>query len=191
MLVLYESRDSGASLTPMWSGQSPFVVSGIRLYADFLETYIIGIHSLASDNCKRFSTQTAGDYIMTDLNVPQTISGTSRTATMTHYYSEFGNAMFSMYAWTNSGSRMYAQNYPEYSNGWADYGALPETPIDVVFPDTPDSPRFVFGFGGNTPEKVWIVLCDTSGLWNQHQTIWNSPLVSGSAITDLECVRFI
>lgn len=195
MLVLYESRNSATSLIPMWSGMSPFVVSGIRLYADYADTYIVGNHEgVLGKYLSRFETATAGVYPRHDLTPPQDDPTNDRVGVMTHYYSELGFAIWSAFAWTSSGTHLYAQGYPEiadYPAAWQDYGALPRSPIDVVFPDTPDSPRFVFGFENDTPEKIYIVLCDTSGLFNRYATNWLPPLASGSAITDLECVRFI
>lgn len=185
-VVLYESKDFGISLNPLWSG-SVFFPQNIQIYADIFDTYIVGLNSIFNNFLTKIDTSPDGGYTVTDYGE----FTTSSPLQMTHYFGEIGLAQYSVVIETTSTLYLMATEYPEQPNAWVSYyPPLPQSAIDVVFPDMVDSPRFVIGFQGNTPEKVYVVLAQDQYLSVRYATDWTA-LASGSSIKDLEVVRFI
>jgi hypothetical protein len=182
---MYESKDFGLTLNPLWSGIAFFPLN-IQLYADIFDVYIVGLHSIVNTFLSRIDTSPDGAY--TILNVePPTTEGRLE---MTHYFNDFGFSQYSVVLEVDGEHNLMATFYPEYPGAWTTFAPVPGSPIDVVFPDMPDSPRFVVGFSGNSPHKVWIISATDEGLTVQYPTNW-SAMISGAMVKDLEVVRFI
>lgn len=184
-LVLYESKNFGQTINPIWSGQV-FIIQNQQIYADIFDVYLVGLHSIVNTFLTRIDTSPVGGYTTLNLEPPTTDAHLE----MTHYFGDFGLAQYSVVIEADGNHNLMATLYPEYPGFWTTFAPVPGSPIDVIFPDMPDSPRFVIGFSGNSPQKVWIVSATTSGLNIQYATNW-SAMISGAMVKDLEVVRFI
>jgi len=103
-----------------------------------------------------------------------------------NYITEFGMAWYTALVSTPTGDMWYGP-YPENTDSWIQVDGVSPTPIDVVFPDMPQSPRFLVGVSGNP----WaIIVYAPSGLAGRLNTNW-SVMNSEATVTDLEATRII
>ncbi len=123
---------------------------------------------------------------------------------MAHYLNEYGSSVASValnaeaqtdlpLASGNLGgpTEFYTSVYAEFPDSWVTQSGYPNrSPADVASPDFPDSPRFLIGWSGNSPEKVLVVPVTGAILGTRYATNWTT-LSSTAAVTDLESVRII
>ena len=191
-LVLLESRTAASGFYPIWSGLPPLLPQLSKIYADTLDTYIEGPYKPldASSWLLRVNTREPA-YLAEETHPPAAANSMGLLAV--HYWGEGGYAVYTAAVAVSGNKNLFASNYPEYQYQWTDCGG-PNTAsgnaVDIVFPDTPNSPRFLIGIDGADSEHVLVVLADSPGLINRYPTNWTAMSGIGS-VTDLECVRFI
>jgi hypothetical protein len=187
-LVVWETLDSFESKNVIWSGFSYAYPSGINLYSDIFDLYIVGLHS-SLGNYLTVIDKVEGDYTVIDASPPSE----TREAIMTHYLNEIGYAQYSAYV-EISGSKMFISYYPENTDGWQivfpiNVSGESNLGVDIVFPDTPNSPRFLVGT--KIPGSAIIVmLADDPLLMNRYPSTFIGFIPSG-ILTDIEAMRFI
>jgi hypothetical protein len=198
--MVFETKNTGITWIPIYSGMSVYLASGVRLYADVLDTYICGVHSPAQKYLTRIDTRPGNNYTTSDCNPAPAIN--NALLMMTHYLNEIGMAAYSI-AVEVSGTKMYTSYYPEGDEDWTEVvgvGSKKAGPsneyesnrgVDVVFPDTPNSPRFLVGTSYPlTVSGIIVILANTEDLLNRY----SSNLIgfdATSILTDIEVMRFI
>lgn len=193
-LVVWESRDSWDTPQPVWSGISPFTASGLKLFSDIFYTYIIGTYnSWIGNNLLRLDTQEREEVTILPYEGEE-IGPTSDISkfVMCHYINDIGLAQYSVMIEQNYDTgvdKLFSTIYPEFQDGWQEFPQIFGVPIDIVFPDIPESPRFVVGITEQPLEHV-IVILTTPGLGTRLNSNW-SAMISGAIVTDLEAIRFI
>jgi hypothetical protein len=189
-LVVLESRNSADSVYPIWSGVTPFILSYLKLYTNTFDTYICGPYTPFGGYLLRINTYN-GLYNATEVR-PPVASGLARGLSVSHYWGESGYAVYSAAVETSGNKTMFSTTYPEILGGWTTCTPISGigNPIDIVFPDTPNSPRFLIGINTPNSQHVEVVLADDPELVNRYPTDW-SALDNTGSVTDLECMRFI
>jgi len=183
--VLWESDDNFSSMYTIWTGN--FINMSTpknrlideRVFSNLDYAYVLSrrvvriVHGSGIE--RNETTISPGD---------QTI-GTIYLAA--NYITEFGMSWYTVLV-TTPGGEMWYGPCPETSDSWIQTAdGISPTPIDIVFPDMPQSPRFVVGVSGNP----WaIVVYAPSGLAGRLNTDWSS-MDSAATVTDLEATRII
>lgn len=198
-IFVWETTNSFDDKYISWSGYNASLACG--LYADATNCYVLGQHAGFDDRQIRFITRLDVTTTTEDENTYHPEYNVGYTTTyqrllMTHYIDDLGHALYSVshevpvsgaIGATASGSFFYTA-YPESSASWIETTGE-KIPVDLVFPDKLDNPRFLLGLYGNVTEKVMVVWA-VSGLATRYPTNWTA-MVSGSAVTDLEAPRIL
>jgi hypothetical protein len=184
--VVWKSPDGWASKDPIWT-------SGIMVgssdnttivYANLDYVYAAGWRLFRNSNLGGDSLEITPSGGTTQLN---------NNILVSNYVSEYG-LTYSTIAAINSYDQnkvgLYRSIFPSTQATWTSVSGIQnEIGIDIVFPDVPESPRFLIGMSGGGG-KVRVLLTSSGSDFIQYNTNW-TPMVSGAIVTDLETVRII
>lgn len=193
--VIWQSQDSFDSKFSIYE-EVLGIRNGYRVFADSNYAYAL------ADDVERVATGSGIER--NQLIVTPDQASTADSWIMAHFLSEYGTSLASValnaerqvdlpLASGDLGgpTEMYTSVYAEFPDGWiTQSGYANRSPADVVSPDFPDSPRFLIGWSGNSPEKVIVVPITGAILGTRFATNWTT-LSSTAAVTDLESVRII
>ncbi len=193
--VIWQSRDSFDTKFSIYE-EVLGIQNGYRVFADSNYAY-----ALAGDIER---VVTGSGIERNQLIVTPDQASSANSWIMAHFLSEYGTSLASValnaerqvdlpLASGDLGgpTEMYTSVYAEYPDSWiTQSGYANRSQADFVSPDFPDSPRFLIGWSGNSPEKVMVVPITGVILGTRFATNWTT-LSSTAAVTDLESVRII
>jgi hypothetical protein len=193
--VIWQSQDSFDSKLLIYS-EVAGILQGFRVFADPNYAYAL------TDDIDRV-VQGSG-IERNPVTVTPANASSADAWIMSHYYSEYNIVLTSVAMSTaiqtdfplasgdlGGPSEMFTDSVPESASTWITQSGYPNRfPSDVDSPEFEDSPRFLIGFAGNTPEKVLVVPITGAILGTRYATNWTT-LSSTAAVTDLEVVRII
>ena len=174
--VLWESDDQFNSIYQIWDGNISQPLA--KIYSNCNHAYVLcrAVERIVhGSGVERHSVVISPGYLS-----PNSIY------LLSNYITEFGMAWYSVLVSTPAGDMWYGP-YPENTGSWTIASGVSPTPVDIVFPDIPESPRFIIGVSG-VPHG--IVILSPSGLINRYDTDW-SAMTTSATVTDLEATRII
>jgi len=174
--VLWESDDQFATIQNIW--QDNILQYSAKVFADLTYAYV----------CERTITRLvtgSGVERNTVVISPAQLSYNSYYL-LSNYLTEWGLGVATVVIEVVDG-RVWYGPYPPTAGLWTLASGINVDPVDVVFPDIPESPRFVVGVSG-APHG--IVILAASGLIDRYDTNW-SAMTTSATVTDLEATRII
>jgi hypothetical protein len=186
--VVWKTTDSWENKQVIWSGAVGNMHQIARLFADTNFVYV---------GTWRISRTTVSGGNVDDISPDITTSSVNSNTMISNFLTDYGLSLATagiVNFYTQDRMDIYTSYYPETQNSWALASGVPnELGIDVVFPEIPESPRFLIGLSGISNQKV-LIATTGSGidalLVAIYPTNWTA-MISGAIVTDLEEVRII
>jgi hypothetical protein len=174
--VLWESDDQFNSIYSIWSGG--LTQYSANVYADLTYAYVCATtiyRIVVGSGVERNVTLIQPEVL--DFNHHYLLS---------NYLTEWGLGAAQVILHVPSG-RLWWSSYPATPSTWQQANDLGYEGVDIIFPDMPQSPRFVIGVSGIPHALVTLA---ASGLVDRYNTNWSAMTASGT-VTDLESMRII
>ena len=184
--IVLRTEDTWNTQTIPWSGGIPS--SGVKLFTDPYLLYITGRHR----------TMTGGILTVTRIAGisggnggiscgPKTFVACGK---MSHYLSEFGEAIGSIYIecrQDTAGEVYSCYSYPEEASAWTTLTPCGRT-VDILGIDFPDSPRVLIA----TSETIsGVIIMNTGSGLGAYTASSLIDMPSGLIVTDLETYRIL
>lgn len=182
--IVIRTENTWITQTIPWTGGIPS--SGVTLFADPFLLYIAGRHrnlNMGILTVTRIEDSGSGGISCG----PDTFVACGK---MSHYLSEFGEAIGSIYieCRQDEAGEVYSCNsYPEVEGGWTTLTPCGRT-VDILGLDYPDSPRVLIGTSETTSGV--IIMNTGSGLGSYTNSLL-TDMPSGMIVTDLETYRIL